>query len=194
MTIVVPRHRVVALTEDLARERLADLQTIEDEALSDAGLRYSEERWGPAQFMAPIPRKWDLSVCARVEEGAVVAFFVASALDPALCHHHRAAVRGDLRGRGVFREMANALMDRTAALGIRCVSAFASAGHEATEQLYRSLGFTPLRDEALRDFLRRTNRKLAVEGDVCIGENGHRKRLWFYAAARTGASMPSRDP
>ena len=165
------------LSEELARSKMEDLLATEREAALE-GAAYSDETWGMREFLHPISRKWDVSVCALGAHG-LLGFFIASAADPSVCHHHRAAVRSTARGHGVFRAMADGLMSRARSIGIRRFSAFAAAGHPATERLYLALGFSPLRDEELTRFLEHTGRPMTVDGDVAVSSAGYRKRLWY---------------
>jgi serine O-acetyltransferase len=98
------------------------------------------EPWGPDQFLADRPEKWQCSRLARDADGGTVGFAIASRRN-GLLHVHRIAVRGDRAGAGVGSRLLGAVADEARRRGLSRVSLKVSRNNAAARRFYRRLGF-----------------------------------------------------
>ena len=143
--------RIVRLSRELCRERVAALVALDAALRREMGERYSTEDWGEENFVRELPGKWELSHLAE-EEGATRGFWIASDRG-AWVHIHRVGVAATHRGRGLGSLLFAACRERAEGLGRPHFTVCLAAGNEAAHAFYERLGFHPASPQTLQGFL-----------------------------------------
>jgi ribosomal protein S18 acetylase RimI-like enzyme len=111
---------------------------------SDQPLEY----WSEENFLADLPGKWELSVCA-FGGSDVVGYSIMSLPEPGRAHIHHFMVAAPSRGLGVGSAMIRESLDRAQRAAVRQVSLKVHADSVDAQNFYRRHGFVEL-DRQLR--------------------------------------------
>lgn len=141
------------------------LAGLDAELVGELGTAYSDERWGPAHFLANRASKWVLSrlaleACGRELAGFCVASQVASNV-----HVHRLAVRSCHRGQGLGRALVEAVCKQGQELRLDCVTLMVSGSNMDAIAFYERLGFKRAEGEVLRKVAERHGQMLRSAHD-----------------------------
>jgi ribosomal protein S18 acetylase RimI-like enzyme len=130
---VVPAERA------LVGSNVEDLVELDRVLLGELGDRYSDEPWGPAEFLAECPAKFEISALAFVE-GQIRGFWFASRRNTG-AHTHRVGVARECRRGRMATELARTVHECARRLGARWMTLYVHPENADALSFYRTLGY-----------------------------------------------------
>lgn len=167
------------LNRALAAGLAVDLTRLDQMMLAQSGRDYTDEAWDERHFLMDVPGKWDHSAVALGPGSSLLGFIVASrSAHPAVgVYLHRVAVDPEVRGRGVGRELLQAVLDQAVRQGASRVTMSISVRNQGAARFYARLGFRRLDGPELAEIVRLREMPSQVLGDSIQEATGHRKYL-----------------
>ncbi|MGD1822474.1 MAG: GNAT family N-acetyltransferase [Pleomorphochaeta sp.] len=98
-----------------------------------------EEYWNEDNFLFLLPKKFEWSVCAIIND-QVVGFIISSKKDDSICHIHKVAVASKFRGRGIATCLIQYIID-LAHREVKNLSLFVEDENVIAKKMYYKLGF-----------------------------------------------------
>ncbi len=158
--------RIVPLDRAALSRWLEALVGLDARLFAAMGRAYAESAWTAEQFLRDLDGKWAMSLAAIDGSRTLAGFCIVSAPRPGAIHIHRLAVEPRCQRRGLGRALIGRLehlawlsADRTA------VTIAASAAGSPAGEVYRHLGFEPLRGQGLTAYASRLNRTVRFHKD-----------------------------
>ena len=139
----------------------------------EMGNAYSHQRWGAEHFEKKLRGKEEYSRVAIDCNKRVVGFWIVSLSDESSLHTHRVAASREYRGRGLAKNMFDAICEQAREDGIIEMTISVSASNDRGVMFYEKLGFKRLEGESLISFMDKRDRTGKSLGD-CIEEAGMR--------------------
>ena len=173
--------RVVPLTSELLQEHMEDVLAIETGVHDELGSLYSDERWGPSEFLRDLPGKWTYSAAASAG-GRVRGFWLASLKD-GVVHSHRAAVEPSWRGRGAGSALFGFVLQKARREGIGLLTLSVPAENRRAVRFHERHGFSPAKGQILRRLLGPKADRVVVGPDYYETPEGRRYYLLFLSLA-----------
>jgi ribosomal protein S18 acetylase RimI-like enzyme len=133
------RWAVLAAERALVGSHVDDLVELDRVLLAEFGDRYSEESWGPVEFLAERPAKFEISALAFVE-GRIRGFWIASRHDTG-AHTHRVGVARECRRGRMATELAETVHERARLVGAKWMTLYVHPDNAEALALYRTLGY-----------------------------------------------------
>lgn len=130
---------VVAAERALVGSNLEELVELDRVLLAELGDRYSDEPWGPAEFLAKWPAKFEMSALALVD-GQIRGFWFASRRKTG-AHTHRVGIAHECRRGRMATELAGTVHERARRLGARWMTLYVHPDNAEALSFYRTLGY-----------------------------------------------------
>jgi ribosomal-protein-alanine N-acetyltransferase len=109
--------------------------------------------WTRENFLLDLPQKGQLSKLA-ISNNKLVGYRICSSYqNQKLCHDHRLAVHPDYRRLGIAQKLWRESAKECLKLGINGITTQTNNSNIAVNNLYRKLGFRPLKGMELRNYL-----------------------------------------
>ena len=130
---------VLAAERALVRSNVEDLVELDRALLGEFGDHYSDEPWGPAEFLAEWPAKFEISALAFVK-GQIRGFWFASRRETR-AHTHRVGVARECRRGRMATGLAETVHKRARRVGAKWMTLYVHPHNADALSFYRTLGY-----------------------------------------------------